>query len=243
MRRSGWHGHRHACTSTVAAKVRTRRSGAGLPPSCAASAPRCRPRAPAVKTENSLSESGNRRWCGTRLCDNDHQRDRLRIRVLHSPFPPRGRVQGAAGSPACRGPRRTVSPRPPLGPWPPQGRLHPERHMPSPAERQAAVAEFSQELALRLRHPDPLPPQPAPPATMEEVFERLGEVLPALHGPKGRRGSGSPERELGAEVGRDQGPAPRRIRPAVRARDGREPPVPASLEDQRHGRLRHLRVR
>ena len=48
------------------------------------------------------------------------------------------------------------------------------------------MAESFQELALRLQHPDPLPPQPAPPATMEEVFERLGEVLPALHGPKGR---------------------------------------------------------
>ena len=48
------------------------------------------------------------------------------------------------------------------------------------------MAEFLQELTLRLQHLDPLPQQPVPPATMEEVFERPGEVLPALHGPKGR---------------------------------------------------------
>jgi hypothetical protein len=58
--------------------------------------------------------------------------------------------------------------------------------MSDPAETQAAFAELLVGIALLHLHPEPLPPQPAQSADMEQVLERMGEAMQTMYG--GRRG-------------------------------------------------------
>lgn len=53
--------------------------------------------------------------------------------------------------------------------------------MSDPAEQQAAFAEFLVELALLHLYPEPMPPQPAPSADVEEALARMGQVMLVMY--------------------------------------------------------------
>ena len=53
--------------------------------------------------------------------------------------------------------------------------------MSDPVATQAGYVDPSVELAARHLHPDPVPSQPAPPATVHEALERLAVAFNALY--------------------------------------------------------------